>query len=471
MNISDSEAMNFSENSKDEAVAVWDNTLQLIKENVHEQSFITWFKPIVPLLVNSERIILQVPSQFFYDWLEGHYSEMIRSKLFEASQMNLQIDYHVKQTAISTQNISESLQASVVNPRHQNQLNNKTPDFESKLNPRYTFSSFIEGDGNKFAKAASLAVAEAPGKTAFNPLVIFGDTGLGKTHVMQAIGAFAKSENRVKKVYYVTSEQFTSDFISSISENKINAFSSFYRDVDLLLIDDIQFFAGKGKTQEEFFHTFNTLHNAGKQIVLTCDRPMSELRDLEERLVSRFQWGLVVDIQPPDFETRVAILQKRAEESGVQLSRDILEYLGANVTSSIRELEGTLIRITAQASITGQEITLELAKSIINKIGKNVHQAITIENIMQIVADYFGIQESLLLEKTRKKEIVIARQIAMYLAKQMTSHTVKSIGLHFGGRDHTTVLYSCKTIEEQLECDHITAQHVENIQRKIDQMY
>jgi len=370
------------------------------------------------------------------------------------------------------ENISEAVKISIANPAHQNlQFQKRAPDYESKLNTRYTFSSFIEGDGNKFAKAASLAVAEAPGKTAFNPLVIFGDTGLGKTHVMQAIGTFAKSEGRVKKVYYVTSEQFTSDFINSISENKTNAFSSFYRDVDLLLIDDIQFFAGKGKTQEEFFHTFNALHNAGKQIVLTCDRPMSELRDLEERLVSRFQWGLVVDIQPPDFETRVAILQKRAEESGVQLSREIFEYLGANVTSSIRELEGALIRITAQASITGEEITLELAKSIINKIGKNVQQAITIENIMQIVADYFGIQESLLLEKTRKKEIVIARQIAMYLAKQMTSHTVKSIGLHFGGRDHTTVLYSCKTIEEQLDCDHVTAQHVENIQRKIDQLY
>ena len=206
MDLSNTNTMDFSDNSNEEAIAVWNNTLQLIKENVHEQSFITWFKPIVPLLINSERIILQVPSQFFYDWLEGHYSEMIRSKLLEASQMNLQIDYHVKQTIISTKNISDALQASVVNPRHQSHVSYRAPDFESKLNPRYTFSSFIEGDGNKFAKAASLAVAEAPGKTAFNPLVIFGDTGLGKTHVMQAIGAFAKSENRAKKIYYVTSE-------------------------------------------------------------------------------------------------------------------------------------------------------------------------------------------------------------------------------------------------------------------------
>mgnify|MGYP000329908036 CR=1 FL=1 len=465
-NLSREEKTDFNESEQ-----IWEKTLVLIKENVHEQSYITWFKPIVPLHVDEQRIVLQVPSQFFYDWLEGHYSEMIRSKLYEATNKQLSVEYHVRQSVPSEETFEEAQRAIPKPSQPNSQYNQRTPDFESKLNPRYNFSTFIEGDGNKFAKAASLAVAEAPGKTAFNPLVIFGDTGLGKTHVMQAIGNFAKSEGRVRKVYYATSEQFTSDFIKSISENNTSEFSSFYRDIDLLLVDDIQFFAGKGKTQEEFFHTFNALHNAGKQIVLTCDRPMSELRDLEERLVSRFQWGLVVDIQPPDFETRVAILQKRAEESGVRLHRDVIEYLGANVTSSIRELEGTLIRITAQASITGQEITLELAKSIVNKIGKNVQQAITIEDIMKTVADYFGIQENLLLEKTRKKEIVIARQIAMYLAKQLTTHTVKSIGLHFGGRDHTTVLYSCKTVEEQLECDQMTAQHVDNIQRKLDQIF
>jgi chromosomal replication initiator protein len=460
-----------TENSREEAISVWEKTLDELRTELHEQSLSTWFMPIVPIHINEEKIVLQLPSSFFYEWLEQRYPELIRSAINKVAGRTLQLSYIIQQQSYEVEDQVKKNPPVLVSPAQNSQVNQRSMDYVTKINPRFNFSNFIEGDGNKFAKAAALAVAEAPGRTAFNPLVIFGGTGLGKTHLMQAIGSFALSEGTAKKVLYATSEQFTSDFINAISQNKTTEFMSHYRDVDMLLIDDIHFFAKKGKTQEEFFHTFNKLHMSSKQIVLTSDRPLHELRDLEERLLSRFKWGLVVDIQPPDFETRIAILKKRAHENGMHISHDILEYLSANITDSIRELEGALIRITAQASILGTEIDLGLAKSVIKKIGKNVKTAITIEDIMRITAEYFGIQENLLLEKTRKKEIVIARQISMYLAKMLTSHTVKSIGLYFGGRDHTTVLYSVKTVEEQLECDQLTAQHVENIRKKIEQNF
>ena len=455
---------NFKENH---AVEVWQSALAIIKERVHEQSFATWFKPINPVSIANNSLLLEVPSQFFYDWIESHYPELIRASIDSITGQKTDVKYTVKQQeAISFNDPVRIEEHHLKNsPASYKQ---KLPDNITQLNERFNFSNFIEGDGNKFARAAALAVSEAPGKTAFNPLLIFGDTGLGKTHLMHAMGNFALEEDTAKKVYYVTSEQFTADFINSIQKNKTSDFTQFYRNIDLLFIDDIQFFSNKGKTQEEFFHTFNALHMAGKQIVLSCDRPPSEIKDLEDRLLSRFQCGLVVDIQPPDFETRLAILKKKVADSGVDLPNDLAEYLASNVTSSIRELEGALIRIMAQASMTGEDLNLDLAKSIIQKFGSAEKKAITIETIMRETASYFGVQENLLLAKTRKKEIVIARQISMYLAKILTSHTVKSIGLHFGGRDHTTVLYSVKMIEDQLQCDHRTAQHIENIRRSLE---
>ena len=455
---------NFKQNHANE---IWNSALVLIKDQVHEQSFSTWFKPILPISIQENSILLEVPSQFFYDWIESHYPKLIRSSIDSVAGEKIEVKYMVKQQ----QSISFNDPVRIDETQLQNSPSNikqKLPDNVTQLNQRFTFSNFIEGDGNKFARAAALAVSEAPGKTAFNPLLIFGDTGLGKTHLMHAMGNFALEEGTVRKVYYVTSEQFTADFINSIQKNKTSEFTQFYRTIDLLLIDDIQFFSNKGKTQEEFFHTFNALHMAGKQIVLSCDRAPSEIKDLEDRLLSRFQCGLVVDIQPPDFETRLAILKKKVGDSGVNLPDDLAEYLASNVTSSIRELEGALIRIMAQASMTGEDLNLDLAKTIIQKFGNAEKKAITIETIMRETANYFGVQENLLLAKTRKKEIVIARQISMYLAKILTSHTVKSIGLHFGGRDHTTVLYSVKMIEDQLQCDHRTAQHVENIRRSLE---
>jgi len=309
----------------------------------------------------------------------------------------------------------------------------------------------VEGSGNQFAKAAALAVAEAPGKTSFNPLVIYGGVGLGKTHLIQAIGNFALENKTVKRIRYLSSEKFTIDFINSIQNNLTTEFSRTYRNVDMLLVDDIQFFMSKERTQEEFFHTFNTLHQKGKQIVLSSDRPPRELKGLEERLISRFQWGLVADIQPPDLETRIAILQQKAQMDEIDLTNDIIDYIATNITSNIRELEGALIKLLAVSSLKGVDITLELTKMVLKDIIVQKRKDVSIEDIQRVVCLYFDIPDDLLRGKSRKKEIAFARQIAMYLSKEMTQYSLKSIGLHFGGRDHTTIIHGVRTIDELIK--------------------
>jgi chromosomal replication initiator protein len=319
------------------------------------------------------------------------------------------------------------------------------------LNPRFTFDSFVVGNSNQFAYAACKAVAEAPGKTAFNPLVIYGGVGLGKTHLLQAMAWYAVSNGTASSVLYVSSEKFISDFITSIQNNKTSEFSSTYRNVDLLLVDDIQFFTNKERTQEEFFHTFNTLHQRGKQIVLTCDRLPRELRGLEERLISRFLWGLVTDMQPPDLETRVAILQKKADNDGVVVPNDVLLYVAQHIKSNIRELESCLIKLLAYSSLTGREISADMAKEVLHDRIQSARKSITIESVQETVAAYYNISSDLLRARTRKKEIVVPRQIAMYLTKQLTDSSLKTIGLHFGGRDHSTVIHAYQTIQGKTE--------------------
>jgi chromosomal replication initiator protein len=338
----------------------------------------------------------------------------------------------------------------------------------SQLNRRYTFDNFVEGSSNQFAKAASLAVAEAPGTTSFNPLVIYGGVGLGKTHLIQAIGNFSLQQGTVKRALYVSSEKFTIEFINSIQKNKTTEFSKIYRNVDLLLVDDIQFFINKERTQEEFFHTFNSLHQKGKQIVLSSDRPPKDITGIEERLLSRFQWGLVADIQSPDLETRIAILQKKSEENGIELPGDVIQLIAYNVTSNIRELEGCLIRLLAQASFNGLDINLQLAKKILKDVISQKQNHITIEDIQKIVSEYYRIPDDLLRAKTRKKEVALVRQIAMYIAKNHTKHSLKTIGLHFGGRDHSTVIHAVSTIETYAKEDHKIAEDIENISQQIE---
>jgi len=418
---------------------VWDRCLEIIKENINPQSFRTWFLPIVPIQINGSLLTIRVPSQFFYEWLEEHYPKILRSALSQV----------IGEGSKPVYTILEKDENSSPTPV---QITKKPIGMymgdDTHLHSRYTFDNFVEGRSNQFAKAAALAVAEAPGETSFNPLVFYSGVGLGKTHLIQAIGNFAKARNSVRRILYVSSEKFTIEFINSIQNNRTTEFSQIYRNVDLLLVDDIQFFMSKERTQEEFFHTFNTLHQKGKQIVLSSDRPPKDLHGLEERLLSRFQWGLVADIQPPDLETRTAILQQKAELDNIDLNMEIIEYIATNVTSNIRELEGALIKLLAFSSLKGMDIDLDLAKMVLKDIVSFKRKDISIEEIQRVVCQYYDIPDDLLRGKSRKKEIVFARQFAMYLSKQMTHYSLKSIGLHFGGRDHTTVIHAIRTIEK-----------------------
>lgn len=424
------------------AKETWEKSLLEIQRLVTPQSFRTWFLPIVPVRLENRKLTLQVPSQFFYEWIEEHYPHIIRNVLTQVIGEGANVVYTISQNGEA-----RSLPPSVPSPVPPRQYR----EDETFLSTRYTFDTFVEGKGNQFAKAASLAVAEGPGKTSFNPLVIYGGVGLGKTHLIQAIGNFSKEKKTAKKILYVSSEKFTIEFINAIQNNRTAEFNQIYRNVDILLVDDIQFFLSKERTQEEFFHTFNTLHQKGKQIVLTSDRPPKELKGLEERLISRFQWGLVTEIQPPDLETRIAILQQKATMDSLDLSMDIIEFIATHITSNIRELEGALIKLLAYSSLKGVDITLDLAKVVLKDMVSLKKRDISIEEIQRVVCEYFKIPDDLLRGKTRKQEIAFVRQVAMFLCKEFTRYSLKSIGLHFGGRDHTTVIHAIQTIQELVQ--------------------
>jgi len=440
---------------------IWADSLEIIRENVNAQSYHTWFSPIMPLKMDGGCFTIQVPSQFFYEWIEEHYPHVIREALTQVLGKEMNINYTIRQRPANP-----SLPVN-------NSVRKATGHYmgdETHLNSRYTFDSFVEGASNQFAKAAAVAVSEAPGKTSFNPLVIYGGVGLGKTHLIQAIGNFAKENGSANRIRYVSSEKFTIEFINSIQNNKTTEFSQVYRNVDMLVVDDIQFFMNKERTQEEFFHTFNTLHQKGKQIVLSSDRPPKELKGLEERLLSRFQWGLVADIQPPDLETRIAILQQKAGFDGIDLSMDIIEYISTNITNNIREMEGALIKLLAFSSLKGVDISLDLAKSVLKDVVASKRRDISIEEIQRVVCHYFDIPEDLIRGKSRKKEIAFARQVAMYLSKEMTHYSLKSIGLHFGGRDHTTVIHAIRTIDDLFKDPNNIkmSETIESLKKKID---
>ncbi len=447
------------------ADTVWTQCLDLIREAVNPQAYRTWFQPIVPLKVDPQGLTIQVPSQFFYEWMEAHYPQIMRETISKVLGKNAVPIYSVLQ--------GETPVLSVVPPQEVPPAPRPTGQYlgeETYLNTRYTFDSFVEGKGNQFAKAAAHAVAEAPGGTSFNPLVVYGGVGLGKTHLIQAIGNFAQKNDPTKRIRYVSSEKFTIEFINAIQNNRTTEFSQQYRTADILVVDDVQFFMSKERTQEEFFHTFNALHQKGKQIVLSSDRPPKDLRGLEERLVSRFQWGLVTEIQPPDLETRIAILQQKAEFDGLDLSLDIIEFIATNITSNIRELEGALIKLMAYSSLRGVDITLDLVKIVLKDMLVLRRKDITIEEIQRVVCQYFEIPDDLLRGKSRKQEIVFARQLAMFLSKEMTRYSLKSIGLHFGGRDHTTVIHAIRTISEMIRDggDIRVRETVEAIRKKIE---
>jgi len=477
-----------SQTETSDATAVWNACLDVIRERVNSQSYKTWFEPIAPTQLQGRVLTVQVPSQFFCDWLEEHYFPILSTTIAGVLGHGARLEYAIRHDEASQESPAPQilLPAPVETrtyPPQPESFTVRTPQatpgaryteragsYQSFLNPRYTFDNFIKGDSNQLARAAASAVSNNPGGTSFNPLVLYGVTGLGKTHLIQAIGNYALSQAKAKRVIYVSSEKFTVEFVDAIQSDRISDFSSFYRSMDILIVDDIQFFAGKEKTQDNFFHTFNELHQIGKQIVLSSDRPPKELRGLDDRLLSRFQWGLTADIQPPDLETRIAILRAKSSADKIDLPQDVVECIAANVTSNIRELEGCLISLLAKASLEGREVNLDLAREVVKVVVGAVRSPLTIEAIQRTVCEYFNIPEDLIRAKTRKQEIVNARQIAMYLAKELTNCSLKTIGLHFGGRDHSTVIHAYQSVEDQMHVDQKYGAHVQQIRRRLQHL-
>lgn len=446
----------------------WDECVEIIKDNINEQAFNSWFKPIVPLRIEGDNLIVQVPSQFLYEWIEEHYYDLLRNSLTRVLGPKVKLQYEV----VIKKNDDDSLESRTIRvPAFRNstgsqgainfaEQNNNEKEFLTGLNPRYHFDNFVVGDSNQLAHSAAEAIAKKPGGTSFNPLFIYGKTGLGKTHLTQAIGNEIIKNNPKKKVRYTSSDKFTMEFISSIQNRTVNDFVEFYRGVDVLIVDDIQFFSSKEKTQDNFFHTFNALHQSGKQIILASDKPPKDLAGVDERLISRFQWGLTVDVQKPDLETRIAILRKKSLNEGVELPDDVLEYIAENVTSSVRELEGSLIGLIAKVTLDKKDISIDLAKEVVAGVAKMENREITMDDIKKAVSNFYNIPVDVIESKSRKHEIALSRQMCMQISKKLTNLSLKSIGAHFGGRDHSTVLHSCRAIDNYLETDkHVRSEY------------
>lgn len=443
---------------------VWNDFLEEIKNNVTQMTFNTWFLPIKPLEMKNSTIKVQLPSQFFWEWIDEHYKNLINKTTQSLFGEHFSLTYVISDEPET--NLLESKKTEFVSEKITPKVQKQ--DFNAFLNPRYTFDNFIKGENNQLARAAATAISDNPGGTSFNPLFLYGGVGLGKTHLMQAIGNKILDNFSDKRIIYLPSDIFTVQFVEAIKSDKVNEFSSFYRSMDVLIIDDIQFLIGKEKTQDLFFHIFNTLHQARKQIVLSSDKPPKDLKGLDERLISRFQWGLSADIQSPDLETRIAILKKKSEDYGLIVSDDILEYIATSITSNIRELEGCLIKLLANSSLNSKDINLDLAKRTVKEIATDRKINVSIDNITKTVCAVLNVDENKLRDKTRKKEIVLARQLAMYFSKELTKSSLKTIGLHFGGRDHSTVIHSCNTIENMLKEDISIKNLVENLKSQIE---
>ncbi len=436
---------------------IWSRCLDIISEKVGEGVFNLWFKPIRLRQLKKEFVQLEIPNRFFKEWIEDNYSGVLEETFFELLRIRPEIRFTVKE---KQDDDIKKLNA---------QINSRRRSLRNRgiyLNPKYTFEEFVVGSSNQFAHAAALKVADSPG-TVYNPLFIYGGVGLGKTHLINAIGNRVLQNHRNIQVIYVPAEQFTNEVVAAIKNDRMTEFKEKYRNADLLLIDDIQFIANKTQTQEEFFHTFNALYEQQKQIVISSDRPPKDIQDITDRLKSRFTMGLIADIQPPSVETKIAILEKKAEFQRITLPQDVKYWLAMNVKSNIRELEGCLLKIAAHASITGMPITLEMTKEILKDTIVDKNRPITVEYIMKTVAEEYKVKVNDLKSKKRTKEIAIPRQIAMYLARELTDLSLQDIGKHFGGKDHATVLYACKQIEKKKEKEDTFQHIIEGLKRKI----
>jgi len=485
------------------AIAIWQLSLEKIRGLISPQSFTTWFEPLVAKALQGQTLTLVAPSGFISEWIQQHYQSMIETVLMESlgAQAGFTFEHAAEVEGVETllepaafipqpvpvQQVAP--QPVVTEPKPpENRMNvsaaqmrdNRSgsrvgtpvqkPPVDSNINPGYEFDTFIRGEANKLAFAASMAVANNPGGTRYNPLVIYGNVGLGKTHLIQAIGNYSLKKFPELRVLYTSSERFTKEFVDAVQSDRINDFNNLYRSIDMLIIDDVQFFAGKERTQDSFFHTFNELRENGKQIILTCDRPPKELKDIDDRLLNRLQWGLTADIGAPDLEMRIAILRHKAIRDGFDISDEVLEFIASNVTTNIRELEGCLISLEATISLEGKEPSVELAREVLRKVARRSAPVLSVETIQKYTAKFFSIEEQLLRDKTRKQEIVQARQVAMYLCKELTASTLNTIGLHFGGRDHSTVIHAQQTIVDDMRHDPAFAHRVNELKRQLELM-
>jgi len=469
-------------------IEVWKNCLKVIKDNVPSISFKTWFEPIIPLKMENNVLTIQVPSAFFYEYLEEQYIDILSKTLRKEVGDDVKLEYNVVMdnnsqantkpytVKLPAKNKSNLINQSVSVPLDSDNRTIKNPfilpgikklTIDPQLNPDLSFSNFVEGECNRLARSAGYAVACNPGGTAFNPLFIYSANGLGKTHLSQAIGIEVKERFPEKTVLYVQAHKFITQFMESIRNNNRNDFVHFYQIMDVLIIDDIHELRGKEKTQDIFFHIFNHLHQSNKQLIITADKPPIELQGIEQRLLSRFKWGLAADLQPPDFETRMAILKKKTYNDGIEMPDEIIEYLAMHITNNMRELEGALISILAQSTLNKKEITIELAKQIIDKLIRSTYREISIDYIQKVVCNYFNMNVEVIKSKTRKREIVQARQIAMYFAKSFTKSSLVEIGKVMGGKDHATVLHACKMVNNLIDTDKRFKLYINEIEKKL----
>lgn len=449
---------------------LWEQALNIIKGEISEISFNTWIKSCTPISISDNILKLSVPNEFTKGILDTRYKDLLIQALKIVTSRKFKIEFYLE-SDLEEEKENEEKQKEE-KKENTNDVDGSivvSDEMSATLNPKYTFQSFVIGNSNRFAHAASLAVAESPAK-AYNPLFIYGVVGLGKTHLMHAIGHYILQENPKAKVVYVSSEKFTNELINAIKDDKNEEFRNKYRKVDVLLIDDIQFIAGKERTQEEFFHTFNALHEENKQIILSSDRPPKEIPTLEDRLRSRFEWGLIADIQPPDFETRMAILKKKADVEGLNVPNEVMVYIATKIKSNIRELEGALIRIIAYSSLTNRDVSVDLASEALKDIISNKESApVTVKTIQESVANYYNLRIEDLKSQRRTRNIAYPRQIAMYLSRKLTDMSLPKIGEEFGGRDHTTVIHAYEKISENLKTDEGLQSMINDITKKLTQ--
>jgi len=466
---------------------IWNNCLNIIRDNVTAQNFKTWFKPIQAVAINKQILTIQVPSQFFYEWLENNYITLIKKALKRELGKDAKLEYNI----LLDNPGAKKPYITKIPSKGQGSLNNnpvsipmdmgsgsaiRNPfiipglqkiNINPQLNQSYTFDSYVEGECNRLARSAGFAVSQNPGGTSFNPLFIYGGGGLGKTHLANAIGIEVKNKLPEKTVLYVSADKFQTQFVDAIMDNKKNDFVHFYQSIDVLILDDVQFLSGKEKTQDFFFHIFNHLHQNKKQVILTSDKAPVDIIGMEQRLLSRFKWGLSADLQSPDLETRLAILKKKIKQDGIEIPYSVVEYIAYSITSNVRELEGALISLLAQSSLNKKEITIDLAKDMLDKFVRNTVREVSIDYIQKVVCDYFDIPIDVMKSKTRKREIVQCRQLSMYFAKQMTKSSLAMIGKHCGNKDHATVLHACKTVNNLADTDKRFKGYISDIEKRL----